>query len=243
MKSFLVEPPISSSLYSGNYTEDMTLWTPITMDVQGEERSYYLYVPKSYNGQKMPALVLLHGDKRTGVSMIEHWRSIAEREGIILIAPNGKNQTWSEANDGSVFFVTLIKDVSSSYALDPDRLYLFGHSRGAIHSLYMSILYSEVFAATALHAGKLYDSSHYAYIDQAQRKIPIAFIVGSHDHVFPLDAVQDSAKAFAERGHEIELHVLKEHTHWYYDIASFINKRAWQFLSRHQKEAAPTLAQ
>lgn len=42
-------------------------------------RSDYVYDRKPAGGPKRPAIVLLHGAHRSGLSMIEMWREIAER--------------------------------------------------------------------------------------------------------------------------------------------------------------------
>ena len=54
------------------------------------------------------------------------------------------------------------------------------HSAGAVQALYLSLLESEYFAATAVHAGAL-DLGAGQFMDRAQRKIPIAIFVGTND--------------------------------------------------------------
>src|SRR5438445_12245337 len=59
------------------------------VDFQGKKRTIYLHVPKSLaSGQPAPLLVLLHGSGHVGKSMTDEWEGYADKEGIVLAAPN-----------------------------------------------------------------------------------------------------------------------------------------------------------
>jgi poly(3-hydroxybutyrate) depolymerase len=52
----------------------------------GTERTYYTFVPEKLTAPA-PLLLLLHGSGRDGMSQIDDWKGLAEKEGIILVAP------------------------------------------------------------------------------------------------------------------------------------------------------------
>jgi hypothetical protein len=54
-----------------------------------------------------------------------------------------------------------------------------------VYALYLSIVESEYFAATAIHAGALLESN-LKLIDFAKRKLPISIWVGTVDASFPI---------------------------------------------------------
>lgn len=69
---------------------------------QGKERTYYLFVPDTVSPETpAPVLVLLHGSGRNGLSLVEKWKSLAKKEGIILAGPDALNpREWIIPDDG-----------------------------------------------------------------------------------------------------------------------------------------------
>jgi poly(3-hydroxybutyrate) depolymerase len=60
---------------------------------------------------------------------------------------------WNMGKDSPLLLKDLVDDVKTKYAIDPRRVYLFGHSAGAIHALKIGVLESEYFAAIAVTRG------------------------------------------------------------------------------------------
>lgn len=210
------------------------------IDSQGQTRAYYLFVPKGISAQKpAPLIVLLHGSGRNGLSLVEKWQSLAEKEGIVLAGPDSTNtRGWSAPKDGPAFLHDLVEALKSKYAINPRRVYLFGHSAGAIFALYMSLQESQYFAATAVHAGALPQDSNDVIV-AAKRKIPMAIWVGTEDEAFPLESVRATRDVLKENGFAIQLTEIPKHNHWYYDLAPKINSEAWEFLKKYELTDAP----
>jgi poly(3-hydroxybutyrate) depolymerase len=200
---------------------------------EGKQRTYYLFVPSNGSGP-MPLLLLLHGSGRNGMSLIDPWKGLAEKEGIILVAPDSANsQEWGFPVDGPDFLHDVVEAVKSKYKVDGKRVYLFGHSAGAIFGLYMGIMESQYFAAVSVHAGALKEDS-YAYMEHAERKTPIGIWVGTKDQFFSLDSVRATRDALNARGFQSQLVEMKGHDHNYYEVAGEINKAVWEFLHGHE---------
>jgi poly(3-hydroxybutyrate) depolymerase len=206
----------------------------------GKTRAYYLFVPETVRADApAPMMVLLHGSGREGRSLIEPWAPLAREHGIILAAPDSfMREGWTMREEGPDFLYALIEMLRVTYPVDPRRIYLFGHSAGAIHGLAMAVLESEYFAAAAVHAGVLSDGMR-PFLERAPRKIPIAIWVGTNDQLFPLPAVRATRDALQAAGFVAELTEISGHTHAYYDRALEINKKAWSFLQRHRLEDDP----
>jgi poly(3-hydroxybutyrate) depolymerase len=211
---------------------------------QGKNRTYYLMVADTATAEHpAPLLVVLHGSNRNGLSLVEKWKDLAVKEGIFLVGPDAINpQGWNIPLDGPEFLHDLISDLKARYPIDPRRMYLFGHSAGAIFALYMSLHESEYFAATAIHAGLL-PREAYAAIDHAKRKIPIYIVVGTVDPFFPLAEVRATRDALNKQGFEVQLTEIKGHDHWYYDLAPKINADAWNFLKQQKLADDPRYTQ
>jgi poly(3-hydroxybutyrate) depolymerase len=211
---------------------------------QGKERTYYLFVPDKISpATPVPLVVLLHGSGRNGLSLVEKWKELAKKEGVIIAGPDALNsQGWKIPEDGPEFIHELVEALKAKHPINPRRVYLFGHSAGAGQALYLSLLESEYFAATAVHAGAL-GAEDGPYIERAQRKIPIAIFVGTNDQFFPLPVVRATRDALNARGFKSELTEIKGHTHWYYDRAAEINRSAWEFLKGHELSGEPKYEQ
>jgi polyhydroxybutyrate depolymerase len=206
----------------------------------GATRTYYLYIPDSVaRDPPSPLLVTLHGSGRNGASLVERWRGMADKEGIVLAGPDSKDsQMWKAPEDGPAFLRDVVENVKSVTPIDPRRVYLFGHSAGACFALQMGLLESEYFAAAAIHAGvmRLQD---YDLFEFATRKIPFTLFIGNRDTLFPVFDVKRTRDALIERGFTAEYTEIPRHDHDYYSRAGTINPKAWQFLRQYTLPAEP----
>jgi poly(3-hydroxybutyrate) depolymerase len=206
-------------------------------------RTYYLYLPEAAGDARMPLLVTLHGSGRDGRSLLPYWEKLAKTEHIIVAGPDATvRQGWGMREDGPQFLYDFVEELKQKYPVDPRRVYLFGHSAGAIHALAMAVLESEYFAAVAVHAGIL-DQNYSAFVDRAPRRIPIGMWVGTRDDLFPIPAVRATRDLFKAAGFEVPLTEIAGHTHWYYDRGADINKEVWAFLQDKQLSADPKYQQ
>lgn len=209
------------------------------MQSNGKTRVYYLYVPSTVKGPA-PLIITLHGSNRTGVTLVEKWKDYAKKEGIILAGPDSSNLAmWSAPQDGPDFLHELVEELKAKCPINERRLYLFGHSAGAAFALHMSLMESEYFAATAIHAGSLRAAEEFQLIRLAKRKIPISIQVGDSDQFFPLKEVRATRDALKEAGIPVDLIEIENHDHWYYDKASKFNQTAWEFLKKHELAGDP----
>ena len=209
------------------------------MKSNGKTRVYYLYVPSTVKAPA-PLVITLHGSNRTGVTLVEKWKDYAKKEGIILAGPDASNlQGWGSPQDGPDFLYDLVEEIKAKHPINARRMYLFGHSAGASFALHMSLMESEYFAATAIHAGALRSQDEMELIGLAKRKIPISIQVGDSDQFFPLKEVRATRDALKEAGFPVDLIEIQNHDHWYYDKASNFNQTAWEFLKKHELAGDP----
>lgn len=194
------------------------------------DNSRVMYVVVPDKPDPMPVVVLLHGSGHNGEIMAQAWRDLAAREGFIVAAPDSLDPAmWASTNDPPVFFHAVIDRVKARHTIDDRRVYLFGHSGGAAYALYLAVADSDLFAATAVHAGAL-QANPPGLFEQAERKMPIAIWVGDHDPFFPIDAVESTRRLYESNGYSIKVNLIPNHDHNYYAIADEINSKAWNFL-------------
>jgi poly(3-hydroxybutyrate) depolymerase len=224
------QPLISSQSYSHSYNESNFGQNKETFQSAHETRGYNAYAPSNLGEGKHPVIFLFHGRGRTGASMVERWKRVADRQRVILIAPHGLAQSWGNGTDYSSFIPSLIRDVGTKYPIDPRRMFLFGHSDGATFTTHVALQYPTAFVAASHHGGA--PDARTLRLSQSGRKIPIQYILGTNDSIFPVWYVQKTAYTLNQSGHETEFVLLSGHTHWYYDLAPQINAIAWAFFER-----------
>lgn len=194
----------------------------------GTDRTYYTFVPEKLTAPA-PLLLLLHGSGRDGMSQIDEWKALAEKEGIILVAPDSANsREWSMNTDGPEFLHEIVEAVRGKYPIDSKRIYLFGHSAGAVFALYMGVMESRYFAAAGVHAGAM-GEDFYPYLDLAQRKIPITIWVGTEDPYFKPTLVKATQTELNKHGFDAKVVEIKGHDHNYYAVSKDLNPKIWDF--------------
>lgn len=213
-----------------------------------KRRTVYVFAPSNLSSERpAPLIVTLHGSGHNGSSLVDEWKGLAEKEGIVLAGPDSTDAAhWASPQDGPLLLKDVVDAVAAKHPVDPRRVYLFGHSAGAVFALQMACLESEYFAAAAVHAGAV-DPAYFSLFDYAARKIPIAIWIGTKDRFFSLESVRATADALKTRGFPVTLTEMPNHTHDYYSESRDLNPRIWAFLSaqklaedpRYRKYAEP----
>lgn len=167
MRSTGCEQPLSAQLIPG---ESVALSTMI----DGRSRSWLLRVPQGYDHTRPhPVLMILHGGLGSGAFMqdVTRFNPIADREGIVLIYPDGvaqypraegdqrKLRTWnagsccgharSEDVDDVRALVRVLDETFERACIDTSRPYLTGFSNGAMMTYRLAIEAGHRFAAIA----------------------------------------------------------------------------------------------
>lgn len=240
MKIYSVLAILSLVLTSGPPTTSDDITKELTTS-NGKARVYYLYVPSSIqSSSRVPLIVMLHASNRTGNSLVEKWKDLAKKESFIIVGPDSQNNKsgWFAPQDGPEFLRDVVEELKKKYPIDSRRVYLFGHSAGGSFAIAMSLLESQYFAATAVHAGALAkdDSS---WVELAKRKIPIFIQVGQYDEFFPPETVRVTRDTLKTAGFPVELTEISGHDHWYYGKSEKINQAAWDFFKKHTLENDP----
>jgi polyhydroxybutyrate depolymerase len=141
----------------------------------GRERTWRLYVPESLPASgEVPLLVGLHGGLGSGEQFAEssHFDDEAEQGGFIAVYPDGIRagrllaaRTWNAGNccgtavkegvDDVGFIDELVEELLGSLPIDPDRVYVTGHSNGAMMAQRMACERPDLVAAIAVYSGPL----------------------------------------------------------------------------------------
>ena len=118
----------------------------------GERRDGLLYVPQGYGPDRAAPLVLmLHGAGGVAQHAIDLFRPRADREGLILLAPDSRGRTWDVILGGFgpdvAFIDRALAQTFGRYAVDPARVAVEGFSDGASYALSLGLTNGDLFGA------------------------------------------------------------------------------------------------
>ena len=210
-----------------------------SLTFQGHKRTYYVFVPQGLSAPA-PMIVTFHGSGRNGQSLVDSWKDFASQQGIILVGLDAADSnSWRTKDDPPLLIREMVEAIKAKYSVDAKRIYLFGHSGGAIYALYLALMQPNYFAAAAIHAGAFLKDP--GPLDTVPRKIPVGIWVGTRDPFFPVDRVRATRDTLKAYGFPVELKEIAGHDHNYYNISDSIDRQAWDFLKQTKLEGEQEL--
>jgi len=190
-----------------------------TMQIDGMERTYDLYIPSDPGTSSHPLIFLLHGhggsvSQLTGQNgnAAPHrvWLEIAEREKLILVIPSGAlspdgNPGWNDCRadaesnpktDDVKFIRELIQTVAKSCAIDRSRIFASGMSNGGNMALRLALELSDQIAAVAVVASAMPKVNA---CGPPAHPVSVLFMNGTADPLLPYEG-GEVAKGWGKRG-------------------------------------------
>lgn len=162
-------------------------------------RSCLLVRPGAGNGRH-PLVLVLHGYQASAAQVMGQayppsplalWRQLAEREGLLLAAPQGWRRSWNAGfadarNDAPTddvgFIAALIEHLVATEHADPERVFVVGSSKGGMMALRLACDLAPRLAAVAALLASLPQHACYAAPAQAPSMLLLA---GSADPLVP----------------------------------------------------------
>jgi polyhydroxybutyrate depolymerase len=137
-------------------------------------RPFKLFVPTSYNKiNPAPLLLALHGYASSGNQLEKYLNltAVAQARGVLYVHPDGTadksgNRFWNatpeccgyakmKVNDDQ-YLMDIIDGVSRKYNVDPDRIFIIGHSNGGFMVNHMACAHADRIAGVVNLAGGTY---------------------------------------------------------------------------------------
>jgi polyhydroxybutyrate depolymerase len=185
---------------------------------EGIERTYLVRAPA--NGKPPVAIVvMLHGhtgsaDRLTGRSgkpaPYRQWNAIADREGLLLVAPQGVDggdgkAGWNDCradaqtnphSDDVAFIGGIVTTLQRESRVASNRVYILGSSNGGQMALRMAIERPDMITAAAAIVASMPAQSECV---APTRLVPVLFINGTKDPLMPFEGGNVANDAF-QRG-------------------------------------------
>lgn len=191
----------------------------------GKEMEYALFVPSKYDKEKKsPLVIALHG---LGGNPQQFMRTRglteqAEKRGYIVAAPMGYNEKgWygvrglkgakmepenlGELSEKDVMNVLAL--VKKNYTVDPDRVYLMGHSMGGGGTWHLGLKHPDEWAALAPIAPAIFARNPTEL--EKIKTTPVILVQGDKDALVPVAG----ARRWADQMKKLEM------THEYIEVA------------------------
>ncbi|MFK7863904.1 MAG: PHB depolymerase family esterase [Pseudohongiellaceae bacterium] len=160
-------------------------------------------VPENYNPEApSPLIVLLHGYTSSGAQQDSYmgFSKLADKYGFLFVAPDGNKEPggnesrfwnatpaccdfYGTAVDDSSYVLEIINTMKSDYNVDPNRVYLIGHSNGGFMSYRAAYEHSSTIAAIASLAG----ASHIDERAAPESPVHVLQIHGTADETIAYD--------------------------------------------------------
>ena len=150
-------------------------------DTESEDyMDYYLFVPENAT-ENMPLIVFLHGDGEVGMSymmetegmIVSAHKVYGDQFPFLLLQPCTRQKSWSDFGIPERL-MGLIENLKNTYSVDPNKIIITGHSRGAIGVWNMVNTYGSYFSAAVPVSGAAYIPLNYENCTQ----LPIRCFTG-----------------------------------------------------------------
>jgi predicted esterase len=149
---------------------------------------YRLFVPPSYDGEKPAGLVVaLHGMGGDENSIFDQYaagrmKAEAEKRGLFVVCPKGRGPASMYRGAAEQDVLDVLAEVLREYKIDPQRVYLMGHSMGAYGAWSIAMNHPGRFAALGPIAGggnpaglaKIKTIPHYIVHGDNDKTVPVA---------------------------------------------------------------------
>jgi predicted esterase len=217
---------------------------------------YRVYVPKTYAAAKpTPLVIALHGLGANEDSMFDNYEQLpprlSEEHGFLLASPLGfrrdgfygsglmgatdaASRRRGEYSEKDVLEV--LRLMKAAYNVDDSRIYLIGHSMGAIGTWALASKYPQTWAALVAFAG-----TGSPALAENMKAIPQFVVHGDADNTVNVSGSRNMVAALKKAGANVTYMEVAGGGHS--DVVAPHMTKAFEFLSTHKKGAAVSTKQ
>jgi predicted peptidase len=190
---------------------------------------YLLFLPIDYDKstKTWPLILYLHGGSLRGedIRLMKKWGLAEKIEKepnfpFIVVSPQcHKGEIWTDVDA----LAAVLDEVSRTHRVDPDRVYITGHSMGGRGALYAAYRMPDRFAAV-LSLAPVAPITDWA---DKLAQLPLWVFHGPKDQFTPLKEVEELVHAVTAAGGHAQLTVLPERDHYILDVYERADLYEW----------------
>jgi predicted peptidase len=215
-----------------------TLQRDVSHKVQME---YLVFLPKDYekSTEAWPLILYLHGGSLRGddISRMKKWGLTEKVEAdpnfpFIVVSPQcHQGEIWTDVDA----LGAILDEVARTNRVDPDRVYVTGHSMGGRGALYAAYKMPDRFAAV-LSLGPVGPITAWA---EKLTTIPLWLFHGTNDQFTPLKEIEELVHAVEAAGGHPQLTVLPDRDHYILDVYDRPDLYKWLAQQKRKHSASP----
>lgn len=169
---------------------------------------FRVFVPSNYDAtKKYPLVIALHGmggDENSYFNGYENGiiKREAEARGYLVACPKGRGSASMYMGSAERDVIDVVSEMKRNYSIDPDRVYLTGHSMGGYGSWSVAVSNPDLFAAIAPFAG----GGNPITVGKlgSIASVPAFVVHGDADPTVPVDESRKMVKAFKAVGANVK---------------------------------------
>lgn len=208
-----------------------------TSEIDNTQQPYRIYIPKNHP-TPAPLVIAMHGTSGNENTLFDDppyqfvsLKQAADKHGMIVVSPFGRGITeYRGAGENDVLRV--LDEVRKQYSIDPDRIYLTGHSMGGTGAAYLAMRHPDLFAAAAPLAA----AYSYPWLARNLGHVPTLWIAGANDEEFYHRGVAPGIERLRKFGANVIVDSLPGEGH-NGPVKDFEKVFAW--FARHKRDPHP----
>jgi predicted esterase len=174
---------------------------------------YFAYVPEPRPGERLGAVVFLHGNGGNFQVMPWAWRAFAEQRRMAILCPTFGFGFWGDGGVEAVDRSWL--DASARWPIDPGRVYLSGLSDGGVGVTRSALAHPEryrglIYVSPTMHLDELGSPG----FERGWNGRPILVFQGDRDWSVPKDTVDPAVDLLRRRGAVVDYRVYPGEDHF-----------------------------
>jgi phospholipase/carboxylesterase len=172
--------------------------TPLGLD----SRDAFLYAPASFSPRTAsPLVVVLHGSGDNGHYMAEALKGMADKHGVLLLAPSSRGHTWdvhhAPACDDTLFIDRALAHTFASAIIDAKHIALMGLSDGGAFTLSLGLANGDFFSDVQSFSASTF------HVPSTTGKPRLFVSHGRHDDIIPFSTGQRIADTLRGAGYDV----------------------------------------